>query len=119
MLNPFPSLLVYSTLAPLILRLALGLVFLDLGYFNLKMRKVPLLYITGFLEVAGAIMLFFGYYTQIAALGFALLTGIELYIEWKNENILKGDLVFYLLLFAISLSLLLSGAGAFAKDLPL
>lgn len=119
MLNPFPSLLIYSPLAPTILRLVLGLVFLDLGYFNLKMRRAPLLSAVGVLEVVGAIMLFLGFYTQIAALGFALLTGIELYIEWKNANILKGDLVFYLLLFAISLSLLLSGAGAYAKDLPL
>lgn len=119
MLNPFPSLLIYSTLAPFILRIVLGLIFLDLGASRLRSRKLNFLSAIALLEVVGAFMLFIGLYTQIAALGFAILTGIELYIEWKDSKILKGDFVFYLLLFVISLSLLLTGAGAYAKDIPL
>jgi hypothetical protein len=60
-----------------------------------------------------------GLYTQIAALAFVILSGIELYTEFTEGNVLRRDIVFYLLVFAISLSLLLSGAGAFAKDIPL
>jgi uncharacterized membrane protein YphA (DoxX/SURF4 family) len=119
MLNPFPELLVYSTLAPFILRVVLGLIFLDLGASKLKTRKFNLSTALGALQILGAVMLFIGFYTQIAALGFVILTGIELYIEWKDAQVLKGDLVFYVLLFAISLSLLLTGAGAYAKDIPL
>jgi uncharacterized membrane protein YphA (DoxX/SURF4 family) len=119
MLNPFPQLLVYSTMAPLILRIVLGLIFVDLGWIKLRTRRLSLPSLLGLLEVIGAIMLIVGFYTQIAALGFLILTGIELYIEWKDAAVLKGDLVFYILLFAISLSLLLTGAGAYAKDIPL
>lgn len=134
MLNPFPELLVYSMLAPFILRVVLGFVFLDLGLLKLKKENSrwvaslealhlhpakTLVMLVGLVEVVGAIMLFFGFYTQIAALTFVILTGIEFYIEWKDASVLKRNIVFYLLLFAISLSLLLSGAGAYAKDIPL
>lgn len=134
MLNPFPEFLNYSLLAPLILRVAVGLIFLDLGVLKFRSEKsrwmatfdtlglrpsdffVP---VYGGLQVIGGLMFIFGLYTQIAALFFVLSTGAELYIEWKARDILKRDIVFYLLLFVVSLSLLLTGAGAWAFDLPL
>jgi uncharacterized membrane protein YphA (DoxX/SURF4 family) len=134
MLNPFPDLLNYALLAPFILRLVVGLIFLDLGILKFRSEKsrwmatfdtlglrpsdlfVP---IYGGLQVIGGLMFIFGLYTQLAALFFVLSTGAELYIEWKAKDVLKRDLVFYLLIFVISLSLLLTGAGAFAFDLPL
>ncbi len=117
MLNPFPGLLIYSSLAPFILRLVLGFVYLDIGILNLKReRNVKIL---GLVEIIGAAMLFFGFYTQIAAIFFILVGGISLYLEYKDEALLKRDIVFYLLVLAIAVSLLLSGAGAYAKDLPL
>jgi uncharacterized membrane protein YphA (DoxX/SURF4 family) len=64
-------------------------------------------------------MLFFGVYTQFAAILFILIGGISFYIEYKDASVLKRDIVFYLLILAISISLLLTGAGAYAKDLPL
>jgi hypothetical protein len=48
-----------------------------------------------------------------------LLTFCETYIEYKMPVVLKRNFVFYFMLLAIMLSLLLSGAGAFAFDLPL
>lgn len=117
MLNPFPLLLVYSTLAPFILRLVLGFIYLDIGFLNLK--KSGYLKLLGLVEVVGAVMLFFGFYTQIAAILFILIAGTSLYIEYKDATVLRRDIAFYLLLLAISISLLLSGAGAYAKDLPL
>jgi putative oxidoreductase len=134
MLNPFPDLLNYALLAPFILRLVVGLIFLDLGVLKFRSEKsrwmatfdtlglrpsdlfVPLY---GGLQVIGGLMFIFGLYTQLAALFFVLSTGAELYIEWKAKDVLKRDMVFYLLIFVISLSLLLTGAGAFAFDLPL
>ncbi len=134
MLNPFPELLNFALLAPLLLRGVLGLVFIDLGFLKFRGEKerwlasceaigvrpadffVPLY---GFLQIAGGLMLIFGFYTQLAALMFVIFTGAELYIEWQAKDVLKRDLVFYLLLFVISLSLLFTGAGAFAFDLPL
>lgn len=134
MLNPFPELLNFSLLAPFILRVVVGLIFLDLGI--LKLRGERARWITTFetlhlnpadllvtfyaiLQIVGGLMFILGLWTQVAALGLALFTGAELYVEWSAKEILKRDLVFYLLIFTISLSLLLTGAGAFAFDLPL
>jgi uncharacterized membrane protein YphA (DoxX/SURF4 family) len=117
MLNPFPELLVYSTLAPFILRVVLGFIYLDLGILNLK--KKGYVAALGIVEIIGAIMLFVGFYTQIAAIIFIIIAGASFYIEYKDASILKRDIVFYLLLLAISISILLTGAGAYAKDIPL
>ncbi|MEK7635105.1 MAG: DoxX family protein [Patescibacteria group bacterium] len=134
MLNSFPDLLDYARLAPLILRVVAGLIFIDLGILvfknekerwlaSLSFLKIPkpqlALKIIGCLEIAGGIMLILGFYTQIAALVLALFTFIESYMEYKEPVFLKRNFVFYFILFAITLSLLFSGAGAFAVDLPL
>ncbi|MDB5254072.1 MAG: hypothetical protein JWL80_138 [Parcubacteria group bacterium] len=134
MLNPFPSLLAYSMLAPFILRLVLAFIVIDLGILKFNKEKhrwnqtLAALHlnpanlvrqILGGVEVIGGLMLVFGVYTQIAALAFVILFGAEFYIEWKDKSILKRDLVFYLLVMVISLSILLTGAGAFAFDIPL
>ena len=134
MLNPFPELLNYALLAPLLLRLVVGLIFLDLGVLKFRSEKERwvasfealhlrpsdlMVAVYGGLQVIGGVMLILGLWTQIAALFFVLSTGAELYIEWKARDVLKRDMVFYLLVFVISFSLLLTGAGAFAFDLPL
>ena len=134
MLNPFPELLNYTLMAPFILRVVLGLIFVDLGVLKFRGEKgrwlasfealglrpadffVPLY---GFLQVAGGFLLLVGLWTQVAALSFALFTFAELYVEWSANTVLKRDLTFYLLLFILSLSLLLTGAGAYAFDIPL
>jgi uncharacterized membrane protein YphA (DoxX/SURF4 family) len=134
MLNPFPELLTYGLLAPFILRVVVGLVFVDLGILKFKGEKKrwlatfealslrpaePLLSLYGTAQVIGGLMLIFGFYTQIAALVLAIFTGTELYLEWKENALLKRNIVFYILIFTVLISLLLSGAGAFARDLPL
>lgn len=134
MLNPFPDLLVYSMLAPFILRIVAGLVFIDLGILlfkgekerwltSLSVLRIPnpkmTAKILGGIEVIGGVALIFGFYTQIAALVLALLTFCEAYVEYKYPIVLKRNLVFYVMLLAIVLSLLLSGAGRPAFDLPL
>ncbi len=134
MLNPFPELLAYGLLAPFILRLAIGFLFINLGYLKLTtekdrwissfnaLRLKPAAFFVkalALVEIIGGIMLVAGYRTQIAALVLALLVFSELYVEYKEESVLKRNLVFYLLVFAICLSLLFSGAGFFAFDLPL
>ena len=134
MLNPFPDLLTYSLLAPLILRVVAGLIFIDLGilafrnekerwlasFSTLKMPNPKIaVKIFGGVEIAGGVMLILGFYTQVATLILALLTFAEGYVEYKEPLILKRNLVFYVMLLSILLSLLFSGAGAFAFDLPL
>jgi len=134
MLNPFPELLMYSFVGPFILRVLLGLIFIDLGFLKFRSEKdrwtasfetlglrpadlfVPLY---ALLQIIGGVFLLAGLWTQVAALSFVIFSGIELYVEWQAREILKRDMVFYLLIFAISLSLLLTGAGAYAIDIPL
>lgn len=134
MLNPFPELLMYSFFGPLILRVVLSLIFIDLGFLKFRGEKerwlasfealglrptdlfVPLY---AGLQIMGGLLLLFGLWTQVAALVFIVSTGSELYVEWQARDILKRDMVFYLLVFVVSLSLLLTGAGAYAIDIPL
>ena len=116
MLNIFPDLLVYSLWAPTILRLVAGLVFVDLGLVQFKGEHKRVL---GIIKFAGGAMLILGAYTQVAALVLALITLYEAYVEYKDPALLKRTLVFYIMLFAITLSLLFTGAGAFSLDLPL
>jgi uncharacterized membrane protein YphA (DoxX/SURF4 family) len=121
-------------LAPFFLRVVAGFIFIDLGLLSwrkererwvisLKAIRIPkpevAVRVIGIVEVLAGAMLLAGFYTQIAALILAILTLAEAYIEYKDPAILKRNLVFYILLFAITLSLLFSGAGAYAFDLPL
>jgi putative oxidoreductase len=134
MLNPFPDLLTYGLLAPFILRVVAGFIFLNLGILAFKNEKerwiaslsvlnIPspkiAVKIFGGIEIVGGIMLVLGFYTQVAALILAFLTFAEVYVEYKDPLILKRNFVFYIMLLAILISLILSGAGAFAFDLPL
>src|SRR3989344_2276084 len=118
MLNPFPELLMYSMLGPFILRVLVGLIFIDLGFLKFRSEKdrwfasfetlnlypadllVP---IYAVLQVAGGLLLLLGLWTQVAALAFVIFTGIELYVEWQAREILKRDIVFYVLILVISL----------------
>lgn len=134
MLNTFPSLLTFSLLAPLILRVVLGLIFINLGYLELTSEKKRwtaffetvhlkpakmFVIVMGLFEIIGGFFLLAGFMTQIVALVFTIITFGEFYAEYREETLLKRDIIFYLLIFAISLSLLLSGAGLFAIDYPL
>jgi len=49
----------------------------------------------------------------------AVIAVSETLIEYKEETILKRDLTFYMLITAICISLLLTGAGLYAVDMPL
>ena len=134
MLNPFPELLSFSLLGPFVLRVVLGLIFIDLGILKFRGEKTRwlasfetlnihpadlMLAIYALLQIVGGVFLVAGFWTQVAALVLAVFSGIELGIEWRAREVLKRDLVFYLLLFVISVSLLFTGAGAFAFDIPL
>ena len=134
MLSVFPALFTYSFFAPLLLRLVVGLVFIDLGIIAFKGERerwlislstllVPkpalVLKIIATVEIVGGILLILGLFTQLAALILGVLTFCQAFIEYKDPAILKRNLVFYTLILTITLSLLLLGPGAFSIDLPL
>ncbi|MEK9185854.1 MAG: DoxX family protein [Patescibacteria group bacterium] len=134
MLNVFPDLLTFSMLAPFIVRVVAGFTFLNTGILKLSREKgrwlislevlkisraSVVLKILAVIEIVGGVLLIVGAWTQLAALILTLFTAAAFFIEYKDPSILKRNLPFYLLLLSITLSLLFSGAGAFAFDLPL
>ncbi len=144
MLNIFPELLILGFFAPLILRVVLGVSFLWFGYNKLiKNRKEIvsslqtnpvgpsfikkylssmasfIVLIFGVVEIFIGISLVVGYLTQIAVLVGIVTVLKTLYYKRSNKLFAPHDTLVYILTIAISLSLLISGAGAFAFDLPL
>ena len=132
MLNTFPHLLVLGFFAPTLLRMVVACLFFFASYSAYKHRdaaaqlRFPLIgtapWAGGFtmlMYVAIGLMLLLGYYTQIAAL-LAGLTSIKGLLFCKRyEPLFPYSRSTYVLLLAICLSLLVSGAGALAFDLPL
>ncbi len=133
MLNPFPHLLVYGFFAPTLLRVAAALVLFYVAYFlttkrhellntSLPLIGKPQLWI---LRAAAAIdaliglSLLVGYDTQWAAILGAVIAVKCLIWKRRYPAIVPLSHIASLLLLVICLSLLVSGAGAFAYDLPL
>ncbi|KKU59147.1 MAG: DoxX family protein [Parcubacteria group bacterium GW2011_GWA2_47_12] len=135
MLSVFPSLLAFGLLAPLLLRLALGLVFVNFGWHKLARGRAdktaffeslgwkPGEYFAfgfGVVELVVGVMLIVGIYTQIAAFVAALISLGALALKRRTTSCgIESTRGFLALLFIISLSLLVLGAGLFAFDLPL
>ena len=116
MLNPFPNLLTLGLVAPFLIRLILALTVITLGKHKLKSSRKDIL---GYIEIVAGVFLVLGFLTQVAALVLILLFGYELYKKIKSRAFLSNGVNYYFILFVLSLSLLLSGAGAYAFDLPL
>lgn len=136
MLSVFPNLFNYSGLAPFILRVALGVIFIAHGYPKLfknfsgtaqffeSIGLKPAKYLTiivGISEFFGGIALILGFLTQIAAILIAITMFVAI-VYVKKIKFKKGLVDGYeldLILFASALALIFLGPGAFAIDLPL
>jgi len=133
MLNPFPSLLVYGFFTPTLLRVAVAIYFVYIAQFlareekKLEAIRVPLVgqmrawmvWLSVVVTTLVAFCLFVGYETQWAAIVGMLISLKHLYGTRKYASYLPLSRGTYILLFIICLSLLYSGAGAMAFDLPL
>lgn len=133
MLNLFPNFLDYSIFAPFLLRLILGLVFVAHGYpklfggfsqtagffesIGIKPAKFWV-FIVGVVEFFGGIALIVGFATQLAALLIAIDMLVAIFKVKFKMGFVNGY-EFDLALLIIALSLVLTGAGAYAIDLPL
>ncbi len=134
MLNTFPSLLSYGLVAPFILRIVLGALLISIGlvmafrrrdafvaYFTEHSFPFPLasVWIFGIAEIVTGAFLVMGLSTQTASIvAIFLLTNIYVF-EKRDDRLLPHSPSLYLALAAIALSLLFTGAGFFALDLPL
>jgi putative oxidoreductase len=130
MVNPFPILLDFGLLAPLLIRVIAGYFALRNGWHGIRTYQARKKNVTAEqpknfavlsvllskLEFLGGILLILGLFTQIDALVLGLVIVIRLLGDTKLGTT-RGDADF--LLFAMYVSLVLSGAGLFALDLPL
>ena len=137
MLNPFPSLLMFSFFVPTLIRVTVAAVFAYQASNHFKNKRVIAeevdtkvswighegavwgvgLLILAELTIAAA--LFVGVWTQFAAIlaifGFAKMA----FLKRAFPAYAPLSPLVYTLLIVMSLTLLVSGAGAFAFDLPL
>lgn len=133
MLSVFPDLLTYVLLAPFILRIALGGFFIFAGIRkqkeenafwnnvipNINLGFVKLSTVLIYLQIISGIFLIIGLFTQVVA----LIVSIFICFEWykKNRFLSLAFPELWTLVFAliIAISLLFTGAGFLAFDLPL
>lgn len=118
MLNIFPEFLI-PFLAPTILRIGVGATLLiqESRFIKKNHKKRDEHLVTSILLLATGILLIIGLYVQLAALYLLIDTLIRLIKpEFRKKGLNRG---FYVLLAAAALSFFLSGAGAFALDVPL
>lgn len=118
-LSVFPTLLDFGLLAPAILRISASFF---LFYLAKKKMDGPLRWSIPFFVIAG-VMVLIGLYTQILALVALVLIKFDFYTNfYRNRKILPVPTEQYFLygiVGIILLSLLFSGPGFLAFDLPL
>lgn len=133
MLNTFPSLLTYGFFAPTILRLVVAISFFYIAYAQFKRRKAIselkiqlighvdqtfVIISSLFIFLTGA-ALFFGWHTQIAAIVGLLVAFKHAIYAKKYPLLIPLCRLEYIYIIVILLTLLISGAGALAMDVPL
>jgi uncharacterized membrane protein YphA (DoxX/SURF4 family) len=120
MLSLFPSLLSWSQVAPLLDRLCLGAVLLWWAYRLYHNGSAPTgMKLVGLIEVVIAIFLVIGLWTQAAVLAAVIDLLIRIGGRIRNKSFLTNGINYYLVLLVLAVSLMLSGAGFLAFDLPL
>jgi hypothetical protein len=133
MLSLFPDLLFLGIFATTMVRIAAGLAFCYAAYRILITKRaiadtrLPLIghtpewmiMLSALITLGTGILLFVGMWTQGAAIVGMLIALKHGLGARRYEAIVPLSLGTYALLFVICLSLLVSGAGAFAVDLPL
>lgn len=130
MLNIFPIQFL-ALFAYMILRVGTGLILMHLGLTHIRNRhtlasslpNMPrpavILWCLGLLEILVATMLVLGFLTQLGALLIATMSLVCIITHNRFGSTAIPGKSFYLLLLFVSLSLLITGAGAFAFDLPI
>ena len=132
MLNTFPHLLVLGFFAPMLLRVAVACLFFCAAYAAHKNRaavarlRFPVIgtaswagNFTALVYAVIGLMLFFGGYTQIAAIAGAVAAFKAIVLGKNFDALFPYSRSTYVFVLIICLSLIISGAGALALDLPL
>lgn len=118
----FPYLLTYEQLAPFVIRIVLGITLAYFGYQKIKGRGTSsgsnsIVY--GAIEMIIAVFLVIGLFTQLAALLNAVILVIKIGYKIRDKAFLTDGINYYVLLLAMAIAVIFSGAGFLAFDLPL
>jgi len=132
MLSIFPDLLTFWLLAPFILRVTIGLIFIYFGVSKIwkeKHRRINFFkeigaglisfWIVSIVEIIGGAFLVLGIFTQPTAIVLLFITLAATYIKTRKPDLLDNSIEFYMLSIAVLLSLVFLGPGFWAIDLPL
>ena len=114
MLNIFPGLLFLAPLTFTLLRIVAALYFALAARGHVKSRSLPMLSL-GILEAIVGIALLVGVSVQVAAIVGAVLIGVWM----ARADIRPFPLTTLYILLAVTISLVFTGAGPLAFDLPL
>ena len=116
---PLPSLLVYGGIAPLVLRLTLGLTLFYFGYKKIKGSgdsSGSNSKIYGLIEIVIGTFLVIGLFTQLCALLNAVILIIKLVYKGTEKKLLSDGINYYILLLTIALALAFVAPGMWAVD---
>ncbi len=134
MLSIFPALLTYKLIAPLILRLTLGSIFVNFGWTKLGRQKagkivffekinlkpgIFYVWLIAIVEIIAGLLLIAGLFTQIAALVSGIILLIAIFLKRKQPLSFESSLCLLIVCLVIALSLMFTGPGFLAFDLPL
>lgn len=118
MFSLFPSLLSFGILAPLMLRLVLGATVIHFAFTHIKKREhVPVIF--GIIQAIAGVLLCVGLLTQLAAFVCVIIFGLLIIKKFTQKALFTDGVNYYVILFIIALSLIFSGPGYPAFDLPL
>lgn len=119
-LSVFPSLLSWQQLSPLLIRMTLGGIFIFWSYKTFfKTSPDSKQKAVGIIEGVAGILLVLGLWTQVGALTIAIDLVVRLYQKIMAKSFLTDGVNYYLILLVLALSLLFTGAGFVAFDMPL
>jgi len=114
-LSVFPQLLYLGLLAPVMLRIVVGAYIATAGW---QRYKKPHKWVSVIYGISG-LFLIVGLFTQIAVIISILILGFDYHVDNKVSPISKDKKIIYILVGVILLTLLFTGPGLFAFDLPL
>ncbi|MEK7130995.1 MAG: hypothetical protein AAB924_01345 [Patescibacteria group bacterium] len=115
MLSLFPDLFNFSILAPFILRIALGVPLINHGLNKVIIKGKFSQRILGGIVFLSGILLVIGLFTQVSAIVVSLIIIVNSIVGQQDKKPLSDRLI----RLAIAISLILTGPGIFAFDLPL
>lgn len=115
-LSLFPSLFTFEIFAPTILRLVVSFFLIKTGWSKYKNTSEKWLSLP---FIILGVMIFGGIYTQLVAILSIIFMKIDWWMRRKTNPLTNNEFMLYWFAGVILISLIFTGPGIFAFDLPL